>query len=327
MKLIKYFVVLILIAQIKPNMAQTPECYHEVDRVVWIVHDLQDVMKGWKSLGFTNMVDHGMVTLTNRQSGSLEVYMASANLGGDRLTWIQPVSKNNPFSTFLSVGGDGAFSLMHRFSTVDEMEKEIKRLKTLGIAPLLEGNVSTDEGPVYYAFMDTQQEGKYVLGLITGPDDMEYLTGGNQLGMKFTQYAFAIEDPDPVSSFWAGLGFPPLEITHGETWGKEYFGKPADFDMKLGWQRHGKIVYEWCIPLVGPTVYADHIQTHGEGIQHFGFNVEDMDQAISFFKDRGFEISMSGGWGDKGKPGSGRFAYVDTEKIGGETIELLWSYQ
>jgi hypothetical protein len=52
-----------------------------------------------------------------------------------------------------------------------------------------------------------------------------------------------------------------------------------------------------------------------------------MDQAIAFFKDHGYEISMSGGWGDRGKPGSGRFAYVDTGKIGGETIELLWSYR
>jgi len=203
MKWLKYFLVLMLMVQIKPNMAQTPEYYQEVDRVVWIVQDLQGVMKGWRSLGFTNMQDHGMVTLSNRLSGNLEVYMASANLGGDRITWIQPVTKNNPFSNFLSTTGDGAFSLMHRFSSVDEMQKEIQRLKNLGIDLLLEGNVAADEGTVYYAFMDTQQEGKYVLGLISGPDDMEYLNGGNQLGMKFTQYAFAIADPDPVSSFWA----------------------------------------------------------------------------------------------------------------------------
>ena len=36
---------------------------------------------------------------------------------------------------------------------------------------------------------------------------------------------------------------------------------------------------------------------------------------------------MSGGWGEEGKPGSGKFAYVDTEEFGGESIELLWSYK
>jgi hypothetical protein len=327
MKFIKYLLAFIFICQVKPNMAQIPDYYKEVDRVVWIVNDLQSVMNGWQSLGFTNMMDHGLVTMWNQPSGNLNVYMASANFGGARITWIQPDSKNNLFSEFLSQGGDGAFSLMHRVPSFEVMQEELQRLKNLDIKPLMEGSVSTDDGPVNYVFLDTQHGGKYVLGLITGQDDMADFDGDNQLGMKFTQFAFAIDDPDPVSLFWAGLGFPPLEITHGETWGKEYYGKSADFDMKLGWQRHGNIVYEWCIPLKGPTVYADHIRTHGEGIQHFGFNVQDMDQAIAFFKDQGYDISMSGGWGEKGKPGSGRFAYVDTEKVGGETIELLWSYR
>jgi hypothetical protein len=51
-----------------------------------------------------------------------------------------------------------------------------------------------------------------------------------------------------------------------------------------------------------------------------------MDDAIRYFEDKGFKVSMTGGWGEKGKPGSGKFAYVDTEGIGGETIELLWNY-
>jgi len=95
--------------------------------------------------------------------------------------------------------------------------------------------------------------------------------------------------------------------------------------MNLGWQRHGSIVYEWCIPLKPPTVYEDHIRVHGEGIQHFGFATSDMDAAIKFFTNKGYKVSMSGGWGEKGKAGSGRFTYVDLSKIGGMTIELLWS--
>jgi hypothetical protein len=327
MKLIKYFLVLIFISQIKPSMAQSPDYYKEVDRIVWVVNDLQSVMKGWRAIGFRDIMDHGLVTMSDQRTGNLDVYMASANFGGARLTWIQPISKNNLFSTFLSKGGDGAFSLMHRVPSSEMMQKEVQRFNSLDIGILLQGSVATDDGPVNYVFLETQNDGKYVLGLITGPDDMSDLDGENQLGMKFTQFAFAIEDPKPVSSFWTSLGFPPFEITHGETWDKEYYGKAADFDMELGWQRHGNIVYEWCIPLKGPTVYMDHIQTHGEGIQHFGFNVQDMDQAIAFFENQGYKISMSGGWGDKGKPGSGRFAYVDTEKVGGETIELLWSYK
>jgi hypothetical protein len=176
--------------------------------------------------------------------------------------------------------------------------------------------------------MDTKERGKYYLGFViderTATPDF---AGSNQLNMKFNQYAFAIKEPEPVSNFWASAGLPAMEITHGELWDKEYFGKSADFDMNLGWQRHGSVVYEWCIPLKGPTVYADHMRVHGEGIQHFGFQVGDMDKAIEFFQQKGYKVSMSGGWGEKGKPGSGRFTYVDLSEIGGMTVEMLWSFK
>jgi len=317
--------ILILSLMTHINLAQPADYYKEVDRIVWIVKDLQGVVNGWQSLGFSEIMDYGLVSLRNN-TGEIEVYMASANLGGSRITWIQPESQNTIFGKFLEEHGDGGFSLMHRVLSKDAMDQEVTRLKDLGVTELMKGTIETDSGPVSYVFLDTQQDGKYALGLVYGPDDLSETSGNNERKMKFTQYAFAIKDPVPVSAYWAGLGFPPLEVTHGEVWEKTYYEKPADFDMKLGWQRHGKIVYEWCIPLKGPTVYSDHIKTHGEGFQHMGFNVPDMDEAITFFKGQGYAISMSGGWGDKGKEGSGRFAYVNTESIGGETIELLWSY-
>lgn len=42
-------------------------------------------------------------------------------------------------------------------------------------------------------------------------------------------------------------------------------------------------------------------------------------------KDSTTSLVQSGAWGEKGKPGSGRFAYADTSAIGGVTIELLWN--
>jgi hypothetical protein len=36
---------------------------------------------------------------------------------------------------------------------------------------------------------------------------------------------------------------------------------------------------------------------------------------------------MEGTWGEKGKPGSGRYEYVGLEDAGGMIMELLWSYQ
>ncbi|MFW5761531.1 MAG: hypothetical protein ACOCXH_11175 [Cyclobacteriaceae bacterium] len=54
-------------------------------------------------------------------------------------------------------------------------------------------------------------------------------------------------------------------------------------------------------------------------------NIPDIDQAIHQLAARGFAIAQSGGWGEKGKPGSGRFAYIDSDRYGGLMVELLWS--
>jgi len=68
-----------------------------------------------------------------------------------------------------------------------------------------------------------------------------------------------------------------MQFTHGELTDLKYRGKPADFDMRLGWQRHGNVVYEWIQSLQGPDVYLDHMKVHGEGSHHLAFDVTDMD--------------------------------------------------
>jgi hypothetical protein len=116
-----------------------------------------------------------------------------------------------------------------------------------------------------------------------------------------------------------------MTYTHGGLRDLEYRGQPGKFDQELGWQRHGKVAYEWIKPLAGPTVYEDSLKVHGEGFHHFGIDVPDMDQAIASWKKLGYKVSQAGGWGEAGKKGSGRFAYIDTEAAGGMTIELLWN--
>jgi hypothetical protein len=218
-------------------------------------------------------------------------------------------------------------ALMHRVPSLNEINQEVERMSGIGVKVLQRGSFTMRTTTINYVLFDTQKEGKYVLGIYDGPEIPSSFTSiPNTLKMTFNQFAFAIKDPAPVTAYWEKLGFPKMEVTHTDVWDKAYYEQPADFDMNLGWQRHGDIVYEWCIPLKAPTVYADHIKNHGEGIQHFGMEVSDMDKAIAFMKERGLKISQSGGWGEKGKAGSGRFAYVNAEGLGGETIELLWNF-
>jgi 4-hydroxyphenylpyruvate dioxygenase-like putative hemolysin len=91
--------------------------------------------------------------------------------------------------------------------------------------------------------------------------------------------------------------------------------------------RHGKVVYEWIIPEKGPSTWHDHLDKHGEGVHHIALNVDDMDKAIAEWKQAGYEYVMGGAWGEAGKPGSGRFAYVDAQRASGIDVELLWNYR
>ena len=310
--------------------SQMNSVYKEVDHILWVVKDAKKVAKGWREIGFTEIEELKKVKLVSHglkeDKGSVKASIA--HLGGATALWIQPVSGETIFSRYLSKNGEGAVALIHKVNDQGQLNEVTQQLARANIGKIATYTIETKSGKLNYTIMDTKEQGKYYLGFfIDERSGAGALSGENQLNMKFSQYAFAINDPGPVSSFWERAGLPALDITHGAVHDKEYFGRSSDFDMKLGWQRHGSVVYEWCIPLKPPTVYADHIRINGEGIQHFGYQVSDMDKAIQFFENKGFKVSMSGGWGDKGKKGSGRFAYIDLSRIGGMTIELLWSFK
>jgi hypothetical protein len=52
-----------------------------------------------------------------------------------------------------------------------------------------------------------------------------------------------------------------------------------------------------------------------------------MDMVLDDYRSQGFVVSMGGARGEKGKPGSGRYEYIDLEEAGGLTMELLWNYK
>lgn len=312
------------------SIAQVDPVYKNVDHILWVVKDLKKVQKGWVGIGFSEIEELKKVKLVSHglKENKGKIKASIAHLGGANALWIQPLSGETIFSKYLSKNGEGAVALIHKVKDDQHLHEITQLLARANIGKIATYTLQTKLGDLKYTIMDTREKGKYYLGFViderTSGNSFE---GNNQLNMRFTQYAFAIENEIPVSDFWVSAGLPELEITHGTVTDKKYYGKSADFDMKLGWQRHGSIVYEWCIPLKPPTVYADHIRMRGEGIQHFGFSVGDIDETIDFFEKQGYKISMSGGWGEKGKKGSGRFAYVDLSSIGGMTLELLWNYR
>ena len=310
---------------------EIPDCYNHVDQVLWVVSDVESTMAKYEKLGFSQIIDLGQVVVVSESTGDNEnIRLVCANLGGALVNWIQPLDGKSIFQEFHESYGDGAMSLVHRFAEKKELKKEIGRLESLGVNVLERITIKTGEGDLEFVLMDTQQGGKFNLGFTFGDSGVKIhqdLSAENRNDLKLNQYAFAIRDAQPVSAYWHNLGLPEFQINHPELGETKYFGKIVDHELIQGWQRHGSIAYEWCIPVKPPIVYEDHIQMHGEGIHHLAFSVADMDKVLEDYTSRGFVVSMGGTWGEKGKPGSGRYEYIDLEEAGGVTMELLWSYR
>jgi len=306
--------------------AQLPDFYKTVARISWVVGDVDRVTAGWNKTGLARIQPAREVDLPEVQFRGrvtpVRVRAASGIIGDVPVDFIQPLGGQNAYTEFLKKHGDGVFSLFHRVPSLDALDQELARLRGLGVEVLQRGTL--EDGAVQYAYLDTEAQGKYVLGLVYLPPG--FTAEPPEPPGRVSQFAFVVRDQKAVSAYWEKLGFPAMTYTHGALRNRRYRDQPGVYDHILGWHRHGKVPYEWIMSLKGPTVYDDFFQTHGEGFQHFGVVVEDIDKAVAEWAKLGYKVSQSGAWGEEGKKGSGRFAYIDTDALGGVTIELLWSF-
>src|SRR4051812_36359220 len=314
--------ILLLLAAVVPALAELPEFYRHVDRVIWVVDDVDRTIAGWQKLGMIQ-------ARANRMGADDSFRWSVARLGNLIVDFIQPLNEQSPFGEFRKHHGQGVFALAHRVHSEALMDQEIARLKALGVGVIADR--PANGGTARCVLFDTEAQGKYFLALIYAPPG-EY-TGAlaappaKPNAKRVSQYAFVVRDMPAVSRYWAHLGLPEMSFTHPKLWDLLYHGKPGDFDANLGWQKHGDVQYEWIQPTKGPTTYVDHMARYGEGIHHIAFAVSDIDREEAAWSKAGFPTSQSGAWGDRDQPGYGRYAYQDTHAIGGTEVELLWNYR
>lgn len=304
------------------SSGQPADSYKRVARLLWTVSDVERTAEAWRRIGVP--VDEASSAEFRQPSGAAHGGLcATGYFANLRVDWVQPSSPASPLGSFLRERGQGVFALVYELPDAASLRLETARLESLGLRPLERGVFLLGAERSEYVWFDTAPAGKVVLGLMT-PSGNSRPSGAS---MRVSQLAFVVRDPEPVSAFWAKLGFPPFTFTHPDLGDKQYRRRPAEFDMRLGWQRHAQMPFEWIQPLRGPNVYEDHLRQHGEGFHHLAFDVEDMDAAIRTWESLGYPLTMSGSWGEPGRAGSGRFAYVDAHSVGGTDIELLWNYR
>jgi hypothetical protein len=303
--------------------AQPTAIYRNVARVLVVVPDADAARSAWEKAGVqadkTGVEDFGEARIRGK-SAPFKARAATSHFANVEVDWMQPAGADNLIADFLKETGGGVLALLYNVPDEAALKAEAARLKGLGVNPLWEGSVF--DAPVYVVF-DTRAQGKYSVGLMVDGSVKPAPAGAPRV----TQYAFIAKNPESVSAYWQKLGWPAFTYSVPDTSDLVYRGKPGAYTMRLGWQRHGSVPFEWIQPGKGPSGYDEHLAKHGEGFHHLALNVDDMDAAIKEWAQRGFALSMGGAWGEKGKPGSGRFAYFDMHACCRMDLELLWNYR
>jgi hypothetical protein len=309
--------------------AQLPDCYKTVNRVTWVVENLDRVRPAWQAMGLADIREYPNIQLTGEFRGkpvTIYAWQITGRLGNLNIDMIQPAEgQMNAYTSFLGKHGDGILSIVHEAATRQALDDEIRRMRAKGVGVLQQVTVQRDGIPVTYTYFDTEPEGKFSLGLVYAPGGTQTTSGPATV----THFGAVVWDAAAVSAYWERLGFPAFPMQHATPRADgRYRGEPLSLAFEVGFQRHAQFKYEWVSPPPSPpNIYADFLNRHhSEGIQHIGMLVEDLSKSIAAFERLGYHAHQSGAWGDVGKPGSGQYAYMDSQSVGGIALELVHSY-
>jgi catechol 2,3-dioxygenase-like lactoylglutathione lyase family enzyme len=84
--------------------------------------------------------------------------------------------------------------------------------------------------------------------------------------------------------------------------------KREDYAMRLALCNIGKVQWELIEPKDDKSIYAEFLRTHGEGLHHVAFGVENYKEAMKFFHSKGHKIIQGGTWHGF------TYTYLTTEK-------------
>jgi hypothetical protein len=297
--------------------AQLPDFYKTVSRVTWVVQNIDKVRPAWEALGLSDVRQFSNIQLVGQFRGSpVTIYgwQITGRLGNLTVDMIQPAEgQANAYTNFLAQHGDGILSIVHEVPSLQALQREIARMNGRGVG-ILQRVTLRDRVDTYF---DTEQDGKFVLGLVFKPAGTPTSSGPDPV----SQFGFVVWDSAAVSAYWERLGFPAFPMRHAG-------GDPLSLAFEAGFQRHTQFRYEWISPPPSPpNIYADFLNKHHrEGVQHIGIEVDNLANRIEVYRKLGYRVRQSGAWGEAGKPGSGTYALMDTDSTGGMAVELLHRY-
>src|SRR5450432_3068576 len=139
------------------------------------------------------------------------------------------------------------------------------------------------------------------------------------------QIAIVCRDIEATGKRWAALlGVdPPKSTTTDPGFERQmiYRGEPSNAQCKLAFFNTGTCVLELIQPLGPGSSWQDGLDETGEAVHHIAFKIQDLDGTLKTCEELGMPLVHKGRFASK----DGSYAYVDSKKQLGVTVELLHS--
>ncbi len=150
--------------------AQLPDYYKTVNRVTWVVGNIDKVRPAWEALGLSDIEEYPNIQLVGEFRGkpvTIYAWQITGHLGNLTVDMMQPgEGQANAYTNFLGKHGDGILSIVHEVPSRQALETEILRMKERGVGVLQQVTVRRDGVATTYTYFDTEPEGKFALGLV-----------------------------------------------------------------------------------------------------------------------------------------------------------------
>jgi catechol 2,3-dioxygenase-like lactoylglutathione lyase family enzyme len=308
--------------------AQLPSIYKTVNRVTWVVTNIDITRPAWEAMGMTDIQEFPNVALAVTYKGKPSVvhaWQVTGHIGNLTVDMIQPAEgQTNAYTRFLDQHGDGIFSIVHEVSSEAALKAEVARMQGKGVGVLQQVRMPSQNAR--FTYFDTEAEGKFSLGLVYRPGGMRALdkAAGNRPRIV-EHFGFVVRDIPPVSAYWQKLGLPRIAMELiPERADTTYKGKQLLLPHYEGGQAYSQFTNYWiAAPSEPANIYADYLKgRRREGIQHIALIVPNHDRAVAAYEKMGYRVTQFSSWGTLGQPGSGVHSYMDTEKVGGLSAEL-----
>ncbi len=143
----------------------------------------------------------------------------------------------------------------------------------------------------------------------------------NSLFHKMVQIGIVVRDMDKtLATLKSAFGWEPYSFADTPKGEKLYYGKVEDFCVHMAFVRFSNIEIELLHPTKGKNVWQDYLDTHGEGLHHILFDVNNFALAKANLEQQGIMMVQTG---PSARYEGARWAYFDATKTLGYYIEIF----